>query len=226
MRLLSSGWAARRSESRAALNHLKCAMSALAARRTAKVYNGAMKDRPFYFLRHGQTDWNKAGLCLGQSDQPLNSVGMEQARAASLSVALLEVGTIYHSTLRRAAQTASIIGEQVNAPLVPDEGLREACFGARQGQPESSSTNNFISGWLRGEAIEGAETAKAFNQRIAATLANILSDEQVRPPLIVAHSGVFMGLAAACNVQGAEIEHCRPYRFEPSVGGWTIRPSG
>jgi broad specificity phosphatase PhoE len=185
-----------------------------------------MKDRPFYFLRHGQTDWNRAGLCVGQSDQPLNNFGIEQARAAALFVAPFEIGRIYHSTLRRAVQTASIIGEHLKVPLMPDAGLREVCFGVKQGLPESSPTNNFISEWVRGGAIEGAETAKAFNQRIAACLISILSNEQERPPLIVAHSGVFMGLAVACNVEGTDIEHCRPYRFEPSAGGWTICPSG
>lgn len=35
---------------------------------------------PFYFVRHGQTDWNSEGKLMGQNDIPLNNIGIKQAQ--------------------------------------------------------------------------------------------------------------------------------------------------
>lgn len=38
--------------------------------------------RHFWFLRHGETDWNRTGRWQGQVDVPLNTRGEDQARSA------------------------------------------------------------------------------------------------------------------------------------------------
>ena len=39
--------------------------------------------KSFYFLRHGETDWNKQQKIMGQSDIPLNKTGVLQARTVA-----------------------------------------------------------------------------------------------------------------------------------------------
>ncbi|MFX8778338.1 histidine phosphatase family protein, partial [Acinetobacter baumannii] len=41
-----------------------------------------IKQTSFYFLRHGETEWNRLRRCQGRSDIPLNETGIAQAHAA------------------------------------------------------------------------------------------------------------------------------------------------
>jgi probable phosphoglycerate mutase len=43
----------------------------------------------FYFVRHGQTDWNTKGV--EQSDIPLNEVGFKQAQIVAKNIAHLSI---------------------------------------------------------------------------------------------------------------------------------------
>ena len=51
--------------------------------------------RPFYFLRHGETEWNVDGRAQGQADIPLNETGVAQAKRAAEVVAGLGVATSF-----------------------------------------------------------------------------------------------------------------------------------
>src|SRR5512140_799505 len=80
-----------------------------------------------WLVRHGETDWNRRGLCQGQADIPLNETGLAQARqtAAMLRQAGQKFAAIYSSPLMRARRTA----EETAGAL----GL-EVCFDARLGE--------------------------------------------------------------------------------------------
>jgi probable phosphoglycerate mutase len=72
--------------------------------------------RPFYFLRHGQTNWNLEGRYQGHSDVPLNATGIAQARAAAACLAGVPIARIVASPLIRALVTAAIVGEKIQKP--------------------------------------------------------------------------------------------------------------
>ena len=57
-------------------------------------------------MRHGQTDWNKAGRWQGHTDIPLNETGRQQAEALGKRLKSWPIKAIYTSDLQRCVQTA------------------------------------------------------------------------------------------------------------------------
>ena len=55
--------------------------------------------RPFYFMRHGEADWNVERMCIGQLDRPLTARGRTQAEDARRHCAELEISAVFHSPL-------------------------------------------------------------------------------------------------------------------------------
>jgi broad specificity phosphatase PhoE len=86
--------------------------------------------RPFYFLRHGQTDWNLEGRYQGHSDILLNATGIAQARAAADCLAGVPIDRIVASPLIRALATAAIVGEKMQKPIHIERGLIEGISAA------------------------------------------------------------------------------------------------
>jgi len=85
-------------------------------------------------VRHGQTDWNAAGLFQGSSDTPLNDVGRAQAAEAAVRLAGQPWDAVVSSPLSRARETAAIIAEALGLPLggtIPE--LVERDYGPYEG---------------------------------------------------------------------------------------------
>ncbi len=68
---------------------------------------------PFYFLRHGETDWNKEPRLQGMIDIHLNLRGEEQAELARQAAAGLGLKSIAVSSLGRARRTAEIVNRDL-----------------------------------------------------------------------------------------------------------------
>ena len=85
---------------------------------------------PFWFLRHGETDWNARNLSQGNIDIPLNPTGLAQARSAAELLRNRGVDTIVTSPLSRARVTAEIAAEALGCLVVVEDGLRERAVAA------------------------------------------------------------------------------------------------
>ena len=59
-----------------------------------------------YLVRHGETDWNQAGLLQGQTDIALNAQGLEQAHDAAERLKAVPFEIAFCSPLIRAKRTA------------------------------------------------------------------------------------------------------------------------
>jgi probable phosphoglycerate mutase len=178
---------------------------------------GAIPPVPFYFLRHGETDWNREHRLQGNIDVPLNATGLAQAQAAAALLAGLPIATIVASPLSRARRTAEIAAEALGLPVELDPDLAEVALGVREGTPE----DGLLGRWQLGETPEGAETYVDFCRRVQAGVRRALT--RPGPVLVVAHGGVFSALRRAFgHAPSAQIANAIPVYLLPHDGRWSI----
>jgi probable phosphoglycerate mutase len=177
----------------------------------------------FWFLRHGETDWNAQGLSQGGIDIPLNATGLSQARLAAQKLRNRGIATIVASPLSRARVTAEIVGEALALPVAIDDDLREVAFGVQEGK----SMSDWFAAWLAGEMTpEGAETFATLRRRAVAA-ANRATGQ---PPavLVVAHGAWFRSLRSAMGIEPTmRTQNALPIFCEPPTAGsadWVLRP--
>ena len=143
-------------------------------------------EKEFYFVRHGQTDWNINHQAQGQTDVPLNATGRQQAKAAGQSAAHLMFSTIYSSPLSRAIETAEEIAKMTGGKISVLQGLAECSWGVREGCVKGV----WFEKWKRGiEIPDGAELYEEFLDRALGAINQALLSPE--PVLIVAHGGIY-----------------------------------
>lgn len=188
--------------------------------------------RPYWYLRHGQTDWNRAGLSQGRTDVPLNETGIEQAAeaAALIAQALDAAGEggivrIVSSPLERALRTATIVRDALVArglpalPLSIEPDLAEVSFGEQEGQPISDWYDHWIAGdytppQAESFAVLRARAVGAINRATASA----------GRPLVVAHGALFRALRAAMDLPAnVRLANAVPLSAAPrQTGGWAL----
>ena len=85
-------------------------------------------------VRHGQTEWNLQGRYQGRADLPICAAGLVTAQRAAAALHGRGAALLLASPLRRARQTAEVIGRTVGGlRSVIDERLTEIDFGQWQG---------------------------------------------------------------------------------------------
>ncbi len=183
-----------------------------------------LKPVPFWFLRHGETDWNARGLSQGNVDIPLNPTGLAQAHTAAELLRNRGIRAIVSSPLSRARVTADIAGDALGVPVEIDDGLREVAFGVQEGQPMTEWFHRWVEGaWTP----EGAETFAALRARAVAAV----NRATALPPavLVVAHGALFRALRAAMGLEpNVRTRNAVPFWCEPPGPGgtmWDLKPA-
>ncbi len=92
----------------------------------------------FLLIRHGETDWNRAGKFQGQIDIPLNDNGRNQASLAAEFLKTVPIDFAFTSSMQRPKETAEIILKpHPDVKLGEDADLREIGHGLWEGKFES-----------------------------------------------------------------------------------------
>jgi len=149
-------------------------------------------------VRHGESEWNRAGRIQGQVNSPLTDLGINQAKAIRdyLSGILINQELeIYTSPLDRALQTAEIIAQGIDYPsrkIIIEERLNDFNIGEISG----------IFGWDKVAEIfpeqaqlrlqdpmrfhpSGGESGAEFEARLRSLLEDLMDDGTLK--LMVSH---------------------------------------
>ena len=150
-----------------------------------------------YLMRHGRTDWNVRHKLQGRTDIPLNEEGRQMARDAHDEYLDTHFDICYCSPLIRAVETAEILLEGRNVPIVKDDRLLEMCFGDYEGIEHSFKIPDcpinviFQDPASYKESVGGAETIEELNARTKSFL-----DERVYPKIAEGKDVLIVGHGA------------------------------
>ena len=166
--------------------------------RAQKDETGVKSGKPggiVYFARHGESTLGAQNLICGATDAPLTEKGRAQAEklAEDILAENRKIDCILSSPLKRAYETAEIVGEKLKIPVKTDARLREQDFGIW----EETDRNQAAFLELKknpAESFNGGENLLKVSQRVYAVL-DELKDRDVTC-LIVSHNGVARVMAA------------------------------
>jgi broad specificity phosphatase PhoE len=161
-------------------------------------------------VRHGRTAWNAHRRFQGQTDIPLDSEGLLQARALAAHLRDERFDHAFSSDLVRARVTAeTVCGERIGSIQLMAE-LREMHFG----QWEGLTWDEILTRWPEldsaGEKVpmhytaEGGESWDEMCARIETALRSITASMQpAERALIVCHAGVLHGIVRVLKEHAA-----------------------
>jgi probable phosphoglycerate mutase len=159
-----------------------------------------------YFVRHGETDWNRAKRYQGQRDIPLNDTGRQQAgrngRALAEALGSAAASLDYvASPLMRTRETMEIVRRELalapSSAYRTDDRLREINYGHWEGRlwDELAGTDPEGHAARRADSWNwqptGGESYRMLSERVAGWLA-----EAERDAVVVSHGGVSRVLRA------------------------------
>ena len=181
----------------------------------------ALTPLAFWFLRHGETDWNAQGLSQGNIDIPLNPSGLAQAYAAASMLRNRGIATIVASPLSRAYATAVIAAQRLGLAVDIDNDLREVSFGAQEGQKMAQWFNDWVAGTF---TPEGAESFVDLRARAVVAVNRAL--RRPSPVLVVAHGALFRALRAEMGLEpNVRTANASPLFCESGLPAWTLTPA-
>lgn len=164
-----------------------------------------------YIMRHGKTDWNAKRKLQGRADIPLNEEGREMARQAAAAYRDVHFDICYCSPLVRAKETAEIVLQGRDVPIVFDERLREMSFGVYEGiemsfEIPSCPINLLFQNPQAYVAVEDGESMAQLYERTGEFLNEIVKPtlEKGMDILIVGHGA--MNCSIICQVKNLPLE--------------------
>lgn len=169
----------------------------------------------FYFVRHGETDWNKQNTALGHVDISINADGLAQAQELKRLLSSLSFDMIVSSDLKRAYDTAHIVAEGRGQSIQQDSRIRSRDWGELTGK---ASTLLYIT---NPELFACVESTEAMEKRIFHFLEEFVATHSNKRVLVVCHGSIMRiimskilrfvleGVIVVPNTAWLKLSHCR-----------------
>lgn len=148
-----------------------------------------------YFVRHGQTDTNTNGTNNLSTDEPLNQLGIQQAKQLASDLKDIKFDAIISSPLKRAYQTAELLNEYHHQAIKIDGEWRERDADAYV----DIKLWNDVFDFDKNIQLENGEPLKEFFERIYNAINNLKQEYDNKTVLLVSHGGVQHALYAFTN---------------------------
>jgi probable phosphoglycerate mutase len=191
-------------------------------------------------VRHGETEWSKAGRHTGRTDILLTADGEAQAAELAPVLARLKIRAVFTSTATRAVRTAELAG-LTGARQDPD--LQEWDYGGYEGRT-TADIQAGRPGWylwrdgvIPGDAAHPGETVDQVGARVDAVLARVRPLLDEGDVALVAHGHLLRVLTA--RWLGLEAAGGRLFRLdtgtlcslgtehdEPVIHTWNVPAAG
>lgn len=157
-----------------------------------------------WLVRHGESTWNILGLVQGQTDEAtLTRQGHRQAQKLAESFQDLPVAAVYASDLRRAQETANVLGAALGLQVQPCRALRERSFGVCENRPQISLCHG-VTGIQAGRVVdiharpEGGESLDDVCGRAGTFIDWLRYQRHSGDVVVVAHGGSVRAIRAYC----------------------------
>lgn len=144
-------------------------------------------------VRHGETLWNEAARCQGQTDVELSPRGKEQARLLANRLAEEKIEAIYSSPLRRALDTAQAVAGPHGLTVIVRDNLKEMDQGELEGKTFAELKElhpDFLQAWRQdptGLRVPGGESLEELQERAWQVIEEIRSQNQLSQVVAVSH---------------------------------------
>jgi probable phosphoglycerate mutase len=192
----------------------------------------------FIIIRHGQTQWNIAGIRQGHLDSPLTEKGVAQSKALGQRLVRENFTALYSSDLGRAVETARMISDVTGHEIYTDARLRERHLGIFQGLNGEEIKARYPDEYRLHRSfgpdyvIPGGESVRQQVERNV-TFLNSLAQKHVGETIVVVtHGGVLSGFfrhALAIPLEAPrrfEFMNASLNVFACEEGNWMLRTWG
>jgi len=150
----------------------------------------------WFLIRHGEIRSNRKNIYAGWSEEGLTRKGTRQAKKAARQLLSKGIDAIYCSPLKRAVQTAEIIGDNVKIKPVVNKNFKELNLGIWEGLTEGDVREQYPKEWMiwltrpAELCLDGREKLTELQNRVIGGIEKIRVQRKNGSVLIVTHVAV------------------------------------